>query len=80
LKVTISDSGEGIKKEDLPRITDPYYTSKPSGTGLGLAIVQKILDAHGGSVHIESQEGVGTKVTLQFPVSAYERMKNEESI
>ena len=80
LKVTISDSGEGIKKEDLPRITDPYYTSKPSGTGLGLAIVQKILDAHGGSVHIESQEGMGTKVTLQFPVSAYERIKNEKSI
>ena len=66
LAVTVSDTGTGIKKEDLPLIFDPYFTSKPAGTGLGLAVVQKIMDAHGGIVHMESKAGSGTKVTLRF--------------
>jgi two-component system sensor histidine kinase HydH len=66
LNVTVSDTGTGIKKEDLPLIFDPYFTSKPAGTGLGLAVVQKIMDAHGGVVHMESKAGSGTKVTLRF--------------
>jgi two-component system sensor histidine kinase HydH len=66
LEVTVSDTGTGIRKNDLPRIFDPYYTSKPAGTGLGLAVVQKIMEAHGGTVGVESNEGCGTKVTLRF--------------
>ncbi|MCE5211900.1 MAG: hypothetical protein LLG40_10135, partial [Deltaproteobacteria bacterium] len=68
-------TGSGIKEEDLPRIYDPYFTSKPAGTGLGLAVVQKIMDAHGGLVQMESKAGSGTKVTLRFSLSAKERMK-----
>lgn len=75
MDVTVSDTGEGIKEEDLPRIYDPYFTSKPAGTGLGLAVVQKIMDAHGGLVQMESKAGSGTKVTLRFSLSAKERMK-----
>ena len=66
VEVTVSDTGSGIRENDLPRIFDPYFTSKPAGTGLGLAVVQKIMEAHGGAVKVESKEGRGTKVTLRF--------------
>jgi len=61
------DSGEGIRQEDLLRLFQPYHTTKPGGHGLGLMIVQRIMREHGGRVGIESKEGVGTVVTLQFP-------------
>jgi len=61
------DSGSGIRQEDLLRLFQPYHTTKPGGHGLGLMIVQRIMREHGGHVGIESKEGVGTVVTLQFP-------------
>ena len=61
------DSGAGIKQEDLARLFQPYHTTKPGGHGLGLMIVQRIMREHGGQVGIESKEGLGTIVTLQFP-------------
>jgi len=61
------DSGSGIRKEDLVRLFQPYHTTKPGGHGLGLMIVQRIMRAHGGQVGVESREGRGTVVTLQFP-------------
>jgi PAS domain S-box-containing protein len=61
------DSGSGIKQEDLVRLFQPYHTTKPGGHGLGLMIVQRIMREHGGQVGLESKEGVGTIVTLQFP-------------
>jgi signal transduction histidine kinase len=61
------DTGAGIKQEDLVRLFQPYHTTKPGGHGLGLMIVQRIMHEHGGQVGIESKEGVGTLVTLQFP-------------
>jgi signal transduction histidine kinase len=51
----------------MAKLFSPYHTTKPSGHGLGLMIVQRILRDHGGHVGIESKEGVGTVVTLQFP-------------
>ncbi len=66
LDVMVTDNGEGIKEEDLPRIYDPYFTSKPAGSGLGLAVVQKIMDEHSAAVRVESKAGKGTKVTLRF--------------
>lgn len=61
------DSGTGIKPEDLARLFQPYHTTKSGGHGLGLMIVQRIMREHGGQVMIESKEGIGTVVTLQFP-------------
>lgn len=61
------DTGSGIKQEDLVRLFQPYHTTKPGGNGLGLMIVQRIMREHGGQVGLESKEGVGTIVTLQFP-------------
>ncbi|MDB6095226.1 MAG: sensor signal transduction histidine kinase [Verrucomicrobia bacterium] len=61
------DSGAGIKPEDLVRLFEPYHTTKPGGHGLGLMIVQRIMREHGGQIGVESKEGRGTVVTLQFP-------------
>jgi two-component system, sporulation sensor kinase E len=65
--VAIADTGSGIRAEELAKLFQPYHTTKVSGHGLGLMIVQRILRDHGGHVGIESKEGVGTVVTLQFP-------------
>ena len=65
--VRISDTGSGIKTEDLTKLFSPYHTTKVGGHGLGLMIVQRIIRDHGGHVGIESKEGSGTVVTLQFP-------------
>ena len=65
--VAVADTGTGIKAEDMSKLFSPYHTTKVSGHGLGLMIVQRIMRDHGGHVGIESKEGVGTVVTLQFP-------------
>lgn len=62
-----ADTGSGIKQEDLVRLFQPYHTTKAGGHGLGLMIVQRIMREHGGQVGLESKEGIGTVVTLQFP-------------
>ncbi len=69
IQIVISDTGAGIRGEDLPHIFDPYFTSKSSGTGLGLAIVLKIIESHGGKIGVESQPGEGTTVTITLPFS-----------
>ncbi len=77
LTVMISDNGAGIEKMDLPKIYDPYFTSKPAGTGLGLAVVQKIMEAHGGRIDVESIAGKETKVFLYFPLYDITKLKNK---
>lgn len=62
-----ADSGSGIKQEDLIRLFQPYHTTKMGGSGLGLMIAQRIMRDHGGHIGIDSKEGVGTVVSLQFP-------------
>jgi len=69
VRIIISDTGTGIKDEDLARVFDPYFTTKSSGTGLGLAIVHKIIESHGGEVRVESRPGEGTAVTILLPYS-----------
>jgi two-component system sensor histidine kinase HydH len=70
VRITISDTGSGIKKKDLVHVFDPYFTTKQSGTGLGLAIVHNIIEAHNGEVRVESETGKGTTVTIILPVDA----------
>jgi PAS domain S-box-containing protein len=73
VKATVSDTGIGLKKEDIPRIFDKFYRVKTTetrqivGTGLGLSIVKSIVDAHLGSISVESEEGGGTTFTVLFP-------------
>jgi two-component system, sporulation sensor kinase E len=65
--LVFGDSGTGIRKGDMGKLFQPYHTTKPGGHGLGLTIVQRIMRAHGGQIAVESREGTGTVVTLQFP-------------
>ena len=62
-----ADTGSGIKQEDLVKLFQPYHTTKAGGHGLGLMIAQRIMREHGGQIGLESKDGVGTIVTLQFP-------------
>jgi signal transduction histidine kinase len=66
----VTDTGPGIPKDVRPRIFDPFFTTKPTGTGLGLAISQAIIEAHGGTIEIHSEEGSGTRVTIRMPRDA----------
>jgi signal transduction histidine kinase len=68
LYLLVGDTGSGIRKEEMPRMFEPYHTTKQGGHGLGLMIVHRILRDHGGQVGIDSKEGLGTVVTLQFPL------------
>ncbi|MBI2902029.1 MAG: PAS domain S-box protein [Candidatus Methylomirabilis oxyfera] len=58
--IELTDTGPGIPSEEVDRIFDPFYTTKPGGTGLGLAIAQKIIDNLGGRIEVVSREGDGT--------------------
>ncbi len=66
-RIAIADTGAGIAPEDLSRVFDPYFTTKPSGTGLGLPVAQKIVEAHGGRIVLESAPGQGTTATVVLP-------------
>ena len=68
LYLLCGDTGSGIKQEDLVKLFQPYHTTKQGGHGLGLMIVQRIMREHGGQIGVESNPGVGTVVTLQFPL------------
>jgi hypothetical protein len=71
VKVRISDTGSGIKKEDLENIFDPFFTTKApdKGTGLGLSISLKIVESLGGEIRVESEERKGTTFEIYFPAA-----------
>jgi two-component system sensor histidine kinase PilS (NtrC family) len=77
MEIVFTDTGAGISEEDLGKIFYPFFTTKQGGTGLGLSIVYRILDEHGGTVHVESVPGEGTSVRLVLP--AEERLAHEIS-
>ncbi len=62
------DNGRGISAEFLPKIFEPYFTSRTEGTGLGLAMVKNIILLHGGSIEADSVEGQGTTFTIRIPM------------
>ncbi|MFG1417330.1 ATP-binding protein [Xanthobacter sp. V0B-10] len=65
--IEIADDGHGIAREDIGRVTDPFFTTKPTGSGLGLTISQQMVEANEGTMKIESTLGVGTLICLSFP-------------
>lgn len=69
--VSITDTGEGIQAEDLPKIFNPFFTRKADGTGLGLPITQRILHQHSGIIDVESNPGHGTTFYVKLPVPRY---------
>jgi two-component system cell cycle sensor histidine kinase/response regulator CckA len=70
--LTVSDDGPGIPTDRLPRIFEPFYTTKARGTGLGLAITHNIVKRHGGFVRVKSQPGAGTTFEVFLPALAAE--------
>lgn len=70
IEISVTDTGVGIPKEHLDRVTEPLYSTKSRGIGLGLSIASAILDRHGGKLKIESEEGRGTTMTVQLPAAA----------
>lgn len=67
-EIEFSDTGPGISEEDLPFIFNPFFSTKADGAGIDLAIVKRIVESHGGSVHVRSQEGHGATFLLKFPL------------
>lgn len=67
-QVRVIDTGVGIPRGTLTKLFDPFFTTKPAGTGLGLSISQTIMQEHGGSIAVDSKEGRGTTVLLNFPL------------
>jgi len=79
--LVVSDTGEGIKADDLKRIFEPFYTKKVmgrSGTGLGLSVVWGTVKDHHGYIDVQSEEAKGTTLTLYFPVTR-EAVSTEEA-
>jgi len=68
VRVEIADNGAGIDEKDLPKIFDPFFTSKEKGTGLGLSVVYGIINSHQGTIEVESKGGAGTTVTITLPM------------
>ncbi|HEY0193416.1 MAG TPA: ATP-binding protein, partial [Kofleriaceae bacterium] len=69
VEVRISDNGAGISPDVLPRIWDPFFTTKDvgEGTGLGLSIVHELVERHGGTIECDTQVGAGTSFTVKLP-------------
>jgi signal transduction histidine kinase len=68
ISVEMADDGCGVARENLSRVFDPFFSTKPRGVGMGLAIARKIVQAHAGEITLESQEGKGTLVKVWLPV------------
>ncbi|MGD6852565.1 MAG: PAS domain S-box protein [Candidatus Bathyarchaeia archaeon] len=73
LEISFTDTGEGISSEILPNLFAPLFTTKAQGMGFGLAICKRIVEAHGGLITVETQEGHGTTFTVTLPID----QKNE---
>ncbi|HEX9186302.1 MAG TPA: ATP-binding protein [Vicinamibacteria bacterium] len=69
LEVRVRDSGEGMSEGVLPRAFDAFFTTREGGTGLGLPIARRIVEAHGGTLDLQSREGEGTLATLSLPAA-----------
>lgn len=70
VQVMVRDAGVGLKRDELARLFVPFYTTKPTGTGVGLSISRLIVDAHGGKIWAQPNDGRGTTFYVSIPVAA----------
>jgi PAS domain S-box-containing protein len=75
----VEDDGVGIPRQNLQKIFDPYFSTKPNGNGLGLTIVHSIVSRHGGLVDVESEEGRGSRFRVILPSIDHVEQKDEET-
>jgi signal transduction histidine kinase len=69
IELAIQDNGPGFPAELLPRLFEPYVTTKEKGTGLGLAIVKRIVEEHSGQIHAENLADGGACITMRLPLA-----------
>ncbi|MEW6214980.1 MAG: ATP-binding protein [Nitrospirota bacterium] len=69
ISIIIEDTGIGASKENLPRLFDPFFSTKSTGLGLGLAMTKRVIEEHGGKVDFQSIEGMGSTVTISLPIT-----------
>ncbi|MEB8432680.1 ATP-binding protein [Cocleimonas sp. KMM 6892] len=79
-EITVTDTGHGIKAEDLDKVKQPFFTTKAGGTGLGLAICVQLVKTNDGVLDIDSTVGEGTSVKIKFPVTENTERNIEESV
>jgi len=72
LLISIRDTGEGIRAEDIPHVFDPFFTTKDYGTGLGLSVVHGIVEEHGGQIEVESELQKGTVFHILLPIVRFD--------
>jgi signal transduction histidine kinase len=68
-QITVTDTGMGMDEETKARIFTPFYTSKSRGIGLGLAVTKRVIDAHGGTISVQSAPSAGTAFTVTVPIA-----------
>jgi signal transduction histidine kinase len=70
IRIKIADTGIGIKKEDLEKIFNAFFSSKPEGqgTGMGLPLCNSLIQKHGGTIDVESERGKGTTFIIDLPL------------
>jgi two-component system sensor histidine kinase HydH len=69
VRIDLTDTGVGMTPEELAKLFEPFYTTKPKGTGLGLTVVSRVLEQNGGRIDVTSTEGEGTTFSLLLPVA-----------
>jgi two-component system sensor histidine kinase HydH len=68
IRISVADTGPGIRQEHLEKVCDLYFTTKPGGSGVGLSLVRQAVEMHGGELEIDSHPGAGTTMTLRIPI------------
>ncbi len=75
VRLAVRDRGIGVKAEDMPRVFDPYFTTKRTGSGLGLAIAKNIIEGMGGTIVLENRAGSGAEIRIELPAHEAQRAK-----
>jgi signal transduction histidine kinase len=70
VEITVTDTGSGMDERTRSSIFTPFFTKKVRGIGLGLAVTKRVVEAHGGTIAVQSTPGAGTSFTLTLPVVA----------
>jgi signal transduction histidine kinase len=67
VRFVVKDNGPGMSSEELRKVFDDFYTTKPGGTGLGLSVVRRLVADHGGTLRVETEPGRGTRMIVELP-------------